>query len=181
MRIDELRENDGAPCTIRICTGRPKGPPGSAGVPPASLCLIPLAGAELSSGAEGSRPVGGNLNGHAEGDQGRSSGSIRVAERTKAVPDMVRAGRPRSRVGILHLICWPYGKMVLKGSWPRSFFPLAPEPPFPKGEGLFLAEQEGAVPAALPGPAAVVDHSVGDKRVVARCLPHLYVPLADVA
>ena len=55
-------------------------------------------------GAEGSRPVGGNLNGQTEADPRRSSGPIRVAERAKAVPDMVRAGRPRSRGGILHTI-----------------------------------------------------------------------------
>ena len=72
-------------------------PPGSAGVPPASLFLMPLAGAELSCGAAGSQPVGGNLNGQTEADPRRSSGSIRVAEMAKAVPDIVRAGRPRSR------------------------------------------------------------------------------------
>ena len=79
-------------------------PPGSAGVPPAFLCLIPLAGAELSSGAEGSQPFGGNLNGQTEADPRPSSGSIRVADRAKAVRDIVRAGRPRSRGGILHTI-----------------------------------------------------------------------------
>ena len=90
--------------------GPPKGtPPGNAGVPPASLCLMPLAGAELSSGAAGSQPVGGNLNGQTEGDPGRSSGSIRVAEMAKAVPDIVRAGRPRSRGGILHTINREHG------------------------------------------------------------------------
>ena len=89
---------------MRICRAAQRDPPGSAGVPPASLCLIPLAGAELSSGAEGSQPVGGNLNGQTEADPRRSSGSIRVAERAKPVPDIVRAGRPRSRGGILHTI-----------------------------------------------------------------------------
>ena len=101
----DASSNTGPFCNIRVCTGRPKGSsPGSAGVPPASLCLIPLAGAELSSGAEGCRPVGDNLNGQTEADPWRRSGSIRVPERAKAVPDMVRAGRPRSRVGILHTI-----------------------------------------------------------------------------
>ena len=58
----DASSNTGPFCNIRVCTGRPKGSsPGSAGVPPASLCLIPLAGAELSSGAGGSRPVGGSL------------------------------------------------------------------------------------------------------------------------
>ena len=89
---------------MRICRAAQRDPPGSAGVPPASLCLIPLAGAELSSGAEGSQPVGSNLNGQTEADPRRSSGSIRVAERAKPVPDIVRAGRPRSRGGILHTI-----------------------------------------------------------------------------
>ena len=42
--------------------------------------------------------------GPAEAEPWRSFGSIRVAERAKAVPDFVRAGRPRSRAGILHTI-----------------------------------------------------------------------------
>ena len=50
-----------------------------------------------------------------------------------------------------------------------------------RGGGLFLAWQEGAVPAAFAGPAAVVDHAVGDEGVVARGLPHLQVSLADTA
>ena len=104
-RAADASSNTGPFCNIRVCTGRPKGSsPGSAGVPPASLCLIPLAGAELSSGAGGSRPVGGNPNDQTETNPRRSTGAIRVAERAKAVPDIVRAGRPRSRVGILHAI-----------------------------------------------------------------------------
>ncbi len=39
-----------------------------------------------------------------DGDRRRSTGSIRMAERAKAVPNIVRAGRPRSREGILHII-----------------------------------------------------------------------------
>ena len=47
--------------------------------------------------------------------------------------------------------------------------------------GLGLAEQEGSVAAPLPRPAAVIDHPVGDKRVVAHGLPHLNVSLSPVA
>ena len=50
-----------------------------------------------------------------------------------------------------------------------------------KRERLLLAEQEGAVPTAFSGSAAVVDHAVGDKGVVARGLRHLNVPLTDTA
>ena len=46
---------------------------------------------------------------------------------------------------------------------------------------LLLAKQEGAVAAAFAGSAAIVDHAVGDKGVVARDLPDLNVPLADLA
>ena len=56
-----------------------------------------------------------------------------------------------------------------------------PEKTSQAGEGLLLAEKESAVATALPGPAAVVDHAVGNKGVVARGLPHLHVPLTDVA
>ena len=49
-------------------------PPGSAGVPPASLSLVPLAGAEPSSGAEGSQPVAGNLNGRTKATPGAVPG-----------------------------------------------------------------------------------------------------------
>ena len=44
-----------------------------------------------------------------QGDPRRSNGSNQVAERAEAVPDMVRAGRPRSRVGILHTINREHG------------------------------------------------------------------------
>ena len=44
-----------------------------------------------------------------DGDRRRSSGPIRVAERAEAVPNMVRAGRPRIRVGILHTINREHG------------------------------------------------------------------------
>ena len=47
------------------------------------------------------QPVGVNRNGKARGDPRRRCRSNRVAEMPEAVPDMVRAGRPRSRVGIL--------------------------------------------------------------------------------
>ena len=46
---------------------------------------------------------------------------------------------------------------------------------------LFPGRQVGSVSAALPGPATVVDHAVGDKRVVAGGLRHLNVPLTDIA
>ena len=51
----------------------------------------------------------------------------------------------------------------------------------PRSKGLLLGRQESTVPAPFSGPAAVVDHAVGDKGVVARGLPHLNVSLADIA
>ena len=46
---------------------------------------------------------------------------------------------------------------------------------------LLLAKQESAVATPFAWPAAVVDHAVGHKGVVARNLPDLHVPLADLA
>ena len=63
---------------------------------------------------------------------------------------------------------------LYRGSYPSRKTTL-------EAEQLLLAEQEGAVPTSFTGSAAVVDHAVGDKRVVARDLPHLNVPLADIA
>ena len=51
--------------------------------------------------------------------------------------------------------------------------------PFPWRKPLLLAEQEGAIAAAFPGSATVVDHAVGDKPVVARGLPYLNIPLTE--
>ena len=65
----------------------------------------------------GGRPFGVNRTGKARGGPRRSYGSNQVAERAKAVPDIVRAGRPRSRVGILHAI----NKDFAKGSVDSSF------------------------------------------------------------
>ena len=77
-------------------------PPGARGSRQHPYASLPMAGAELSHGAEGCPPVGGNPNGPTEANLRHSSGSIRVAEKAKAAPDFVRAGRPRSRRGILH-------------------------------------------------------------------------------
>ena len=73
--------------------------------------------------------------------------------------------------------CWPSLRpsvLIASASW------LSPTC-FPRTERLLLAEQEGAVTAPFSWTATVVDHTVGDKRVVARGLPHLNVPLTDTA
>ena len=58
--------------------------------------------AERQRDLAGSQPVGVNLNGQTERDPRRRSGSIRVAEMAEAALGIVRAGRPRSRGGIIH-------------------------------------------------------------------------------
>ena len=65
--------------------------------------------AELPRDLAGSQPVGVNLNGQTERDARRRSGSIRVAEMAEAVPVIVRAGRPRSRGGIIHTLDREHG------------------------------------------------------------------------
>ena len=62
---------------------------------------FPLAAAELQCDAAGSHPVGGNGIGRAEEEPWRRSRSIQVEEMAKAVPGLVRAGRPRSREAII--------------------------------------------------------------------------------
>ena len=61
---------------------------------------VPLAAAELQCDAAGSHPVGGNGIGWAEGEPWRRCRSIQVEEMAKAVPGLVRAGRPRSQEAI---------------------------------------------------------------------------------
>ena len=61
---------------------------------------VPLAAAELQCDAAGSHPVGGNGIGRAEGEPWRRCRSIQVEEMAKAVPGLVRAGRPRSQGAI---------------------------------------------------------------------------------
>ena len=61
---------------------------------------VPLAAAELQCDAAGSHPVGGNGIGRAEGEPWRRCRSIQVEEMAKALPGLVRAGRPRSQGAI---------------------------------------------------------------------------------
>ena len=60
--------------------------------------LLLMVVAELPRGFAGSHYVGSNRNGQAEGEPGRRCRSIQAEEMAEAVPDFVRAGRPRSRV-----------------------------------------------------------------------------------
>ena len=62
---------------------------------------VPLATAELERDAAGSHPVGGNRIGQAEREPWRRSRLIQVGEMAKAVPGLVRAGRPRSREAVI--------------------------------------------------------------------------------
>ena len=62
---------------------------------------VPLAAAELQRDAAGSHPVGGNPIGQAEGEPWRRSRLMQVGEMAKAVPRLVRAGRPRSQQAII--------------------------------------------------------------------------------
>ena len=62
---------------------------------------VPLAAAELQCDAAGSHSVGGNSSGQAEGEPWRHSRLIQVGEMVKAVPGLVRAGRPRSQAAII--------------------------------------------------------------------------------
>ena len=57
----------------------------------------------------GSRHVGSNRNGQAEGGPRRRCRSIQVEELTEAVPGIVRAGRPRSQEAFIHTINREHG------------------------------------------------------------------------
>ena len=85
--IDPLRRPGRPPTPIEE-----RNPPGSAGVPPASLFLMEVA--ERQRDFAGSHPVGVNLNGQTERDPRRRSGSIRVAEMGEAVPRHCAGGTP---------------------------------------------------------------------------------------
>ena len=62
---------------------------------------VPVAAAELQRDVAGSRPVGGNSIGQAEGEPWRRCRLIQVGEMAEAVPGLVRAGRPRSQEAII--------------------------------------------------------------------------------
>ena len=66
--------------------------------------LLLMVVAELPRGFAGSHYVGSNHNGQAEGEPGRRCRSIQVEDMPEAVPGIVRAGRPRSRGGIIHTL-----------------------------------------------------------------------------
>ena len=59
---------------------------------------------------------------------------------------------------LLHIYLHTYRKTTL--------LPVE-ELPFARGERLLLGRQKGSVAAALPRPATVINHAIGDKRVVA--------------
>ena len=75
-----------------------EGPPGNAGVPPA---CNPVAYRSISCDAAPRHPAGGNGMGSAEAESWPRCRSTRVEELAEAVPRLVRAGRPRSRVGFI--------------------------------------------------------------------------------
>ena len=60
--------------------------------------LLLMVVAELPRGFAGSHYVGSNRIGQAEGEPWLRSRLIQVGEMAEAVPDFVRAGRPRSQV-----------------------------------------------------------------------------------
>ena len=62
---------------------------------------IPLRAAQFPCDGAPGHPAGGNGMGAAEAESWPRCRSTRVAESAEAVPDMVRAGRPRSRGGII--------------------------------------------------------------------------------
>ena len=80
------------------------GPPGARASRPHA---IPLRAAQFPCDAAPGHPVGGNGMGSAEADSWPRCRSTRVEQMAEAVPRRVRAGRPRSRVGILHTIMNP--------------------------------------------------------------------------
>ena len=88
---------------------------------------------------EGSRALGVNRTDKARGGPRRSKGSNQVAERAKSVPNMVRAGRPRSRVGILHTINREHGFHPAQESGKKPYAGLKYHSPLegesPNGEG----------------------------------------------
>ena len=99
--------------------------------PPGRPCLgarasrphaVPLAAAELQCNAAGSHPVGGNRSGQAEGEPWRRSRLIQVREMVKAVPGLVRAGRPRSREAIIVRAGRPRSReaVIMRAGRPRS-------------------------------------------------------------
>ena len=84
----------------RIPPTAPSGrhPPGARASRPHAL---PLRAAEFPCDAAAGHPAGGNRIGPAEAEPWRRCRSTRVEEIVEAVPGIVRAGRPRSRVGFL--------------------------------------------------------------------------------
>ena len=62
---------------------------------------IPLRAAQFPCDAAPGHPAGGNGMGSAEAGSWRRCRSSRVEEMAEAVPRIVRAGRPRSRVGFI--------------------------------------------------------------------------------
>ena len=62
---------------------------------------IPLRFAQFPCDAAPGHPAGGNAMGSAEAVSRRRCRSTRVAQMAEAVPGLVRAGRPRSRVGFI--------------------------------------------------------------------------------
>ena len=83
---------------------------------------VPLAAAELQCDAAGSHSVGGNSSGQAEGEPWRRSRLIQVGEMGEAVPDLMRAGRPRSQEAIIVRAGRPRSRaaFIVRAGRPRS-------------------------------------------------------------
>ena len=62
---------------------------------------VPSVAAQFPCDVAADRPAGENRMGPAEAEAGRRCRLIQVGEMAEAVPGLVRAGRPRSRVGFL--------------------------------------------------------------------------------
>ena len=85
-----------AACPLEQLERWEEAPPGNAGVPPA---CYPVACRSVSLRCGTAHPAGGNATGSAEAESRPRCRSTRVEEMAEAVPEPVRAGRPRSQGG----------------------------------------------------------------------------------
>ena len=101
-----LRTGNPARVLLRSKSDGRRRPPGARASRPHA---IPLRAAQFPCDTAPVHPAGGNAMGPAEAESWRRCRSTRVEEMAEAVPRLVRAGRPRSRVGILHTINREHG------------------------------------------------------------------------
>ena len=112
--------------------------------------------------AAGSREVDANRNGQAGREPGRRCRSTQVAEMDEAVPSIVRAGRPRSRGGVIR---WHHSSLPGWNDWhvqanrakKTAAWNMPPFCVFPDQEQLVWISRPGTPGASPFGGFGVVD------------------------